>query len=82
MVGLSHGLPVVTTKGRLTEALWQESGAVALAPVEDVEALVETAEHLLLDIVVRRRLSAAGRALYDERFAMQRTIAALRECPS
>ena len=40
MVGLSHGVPVVTTSGRLTETLWAESGAVALAPVEDMAALV------------------------------------------
>ena len=79
MVGLSHGVPVVTTTGRLTEALWQESGAVALAPVEDLKALVKTAEHLLLDAEVRCLLSDAGRMLYDERFALPRTIAALRE---
>jgi glycosyltransferase involved in cell wall biosynthesis len=82
MVGLSHGVPVVTTTGRLTEALWQESGAVALAPVEDLKALVTSAEHLLLDAEVRCRLSDAARTLYHERFDVQRTVTALRECPS
>jgi glycosyltransferase involved in cell wall biosynthesis len=79
MVGLSHGVPIVTTSGRLTESLWRESEAVALTTVEDVEALSKTAERLLADAMIRRRMSAAARTLYDECFAMQRTIAALRE---
>jgi glycosyltransferase involved in cell wall biosynthesis len=82
MVGLSHGVPIVTTSGRLTEPLWQESEAVALVPIENIEALVETAKRLLSDAVIRRRMSAAARALYDERFAVERTIAALREAMS
>jgi glycosyltransferase involved in cell wall biosynthesis len=79
MVGLSHGLPVVTTSGRLTESLWQESKAVALSPVEDLEALVKTAEGLLTNEGERRRMSDAARSLYDERFDVKRTISALRE---
>src|SRR5262249_9147240 len=34
MAGLALGLPIVTTLGPLSEPLWQESGAVFLAPVE------------------------------------------------
>jgi glycosyltransferase involved in cell wall biosynthesis len=79
MVLLSHGLPVVTTSGRLTESLWRETEAVALAAADDARALVETAERVLLDAAMRRRLSAAARALYQERFALERIISALRE---
>jgi glycosyltransferase involved in cell wall biosynthesis len=79
MVGLAHAVPTATTSGRLTEALWAESGAVALAPAEDVAALVSTTERLLSDEASRRRLSAAARKLYDERFDVKRTITALRE---
>lgn len=79
MVGLSHGVPIVTTSGRLTESLWQQSEAVALAPVEDMEALVKTAERLLSDEMIRRRMSAAARSLYDERFDVKRIISTLRE---
>jgi glycosyltransferase involved in cell wall biosynthesis len=79
MVGLSHGVPVVTTSGRLTEPLWAESEAVALAPVEDSGALVSATQNVLSDEPRRRRMSAAARALYEERFTVQRTIAALRE---
>ena len=79
MVGLSHGIPIVTTEGRLTESLWAESEAIALAPVEDVRALVDATRRLLSDEAGRRRMSATARALYCERFDVSRTIAALRE---
>jgi glycosyltransferase involved in cell wall biosynthesis len=79
MVGLSHGMPIVTTSGRLTEPLWQESEAVSLSPVEDITALVKAAERLLSDATLRRRMSAAARSLYCERFDVKRIISALRE---
>jgi glycosyltransferase involved in cell wall biosynthesis len=77
MVGLSHGVPIVTTSGRLTEPLWAESEAVMLAPVEDTTALVNAAKRLLADNEHRRRMSIAARALYDERFDIKRTVAML-----
>ncbi len=79
MAGLAHGVPVITTSGRLTEPLWAESGAVALAPAGDMAGLLKETERLLSNADARRRLGAAGRALYDERFDVKRTIAALRE---
>jgi glycosyltransferase involved in cell wall biosynthesis len=79
MVGLSHGVPVVTTIGRLTESLWAESEAVVLVPVEDASALVDVTGQLLADEARRRHLGAAARRLYDERFDVKRTITALRE---
>jgi glycosyltransferase involved in cell wall biosynthesis len=79
MVGLSHGLPIVTTSGKLTEPLWVETEAVALAPAEDVLSLALTATRLLSDEASRRRMSAAARMLYEERFDVKRTIATLRE---
>jgi glycosyltransferase involved in cell wall biosynthesis len=79
MVGLSHGLPIVTTSGRLTESLWTESEAVILAPIEDVKALVEATHRLLTDEAARRRMSVAAKALYQQRFDVKRTIIALRE---
>ncbi len=79
MVGLSHGVPIVTTSGRLTESLWAGSEAVALAPAADMAALVDATRQLLSDEASRRRMSVAARALYDERFDVKRTITALRE---
>lgn len=78
MAGLAHGLPVVTTKGALTEPLWEESGALALAPAGDDEALLGEVRRLLASSEERERLSAAARRLYRERFDLSHTIAALR----
>ena len=78
MAGLAHGLAVVTTKGRLTEALWQESGAVALADAGDDDALLDEVRRLLASPEARARLGAAGRQLYRERFDISHTIASLR----
>ena len=74
-----HSVPVVTTSGSLTESLWAESDAIVMTPVEDLLALVETAQRLLPDAAARKRMSAAARALYAERFDMTRIIASLRE---
>ena len=79
MVGLCHGLPIVTTLGHLTEPFWAESGAVALAPVGDAVAILEATERLLANPVERGRMGSAAKALYQERFDVGHTIAALRE---
>ncbi|HLB88020.1 MAG TPA: glycosyltransferase family 4 protein [Terriglobales bacterium] len=78
MAGLSHGLPIVTTVGDLTEALWAESGAVALAPAGDVTTMVKLTERLLRDKTERNRLTAAAKALHEHRFALGHTVATLR----
>lgn len=79
MVGLCHGLPIVTTLGHLTEPFWAESGAVALAPVGDVGAMLAAKERLLANLAERNRMSAAAKVLYQERFDVRHTITALRE---
>lgn len=78
MAGMAHGVPVVTTSGELTEALWIESGAVAMTPAGEWGQFVQEAERLLaspdnLDWVGRR-----GRELYTERFETSKSITALR----
>jgi glycosyltransferase involved in cell wall biosynthesis len=78
MAQLSLGLPVITTAGRLTEPLWAESGAVALAPAGDVEGIVGATNRLLRDEPERKRLAAAAKALYARLFDIGHTIAALR----
>lgn len=79
MACLAHGLPMITTTGKLTEPLWAESGAVALAPVGDVAALQQLAERLIADENERKRLSATAKTLYQERFDIEHLLAALRE---
>ncbi len=78
MAALAHGLPIVTTSGRLTEPLWAESEAVALAPVGDIASFVKRVERLLAEPVERRRIAQAARVLYQERFDIKHSIAALR----
>jgi len=79
MVGLSHGVPTVTTTGPLTESLWAGSRAVSLAPVGDADGLVVLTQELLSNATERQRMSAAARCLYQQRFDVRHTIAALRE---
>jgi glycosyltransferase involved in cell wall biosynthesis len=75
---LALGVPVVTNAGELSEAFWRQSGAVALAGCAD--QIPELTEALLNDATGRARLANAGKQLYDRRFALRHTIAALREC--
>jgi len=79
MGGLSHGLPIVTTLGHLTEPFWARSGAVALAPVGDIAAIRGATEQLLASLIARNRMGDAAKALYRDRFDVKHTIKALRE---
>ena len=81
MAALAHGVPTVTTTGRLTEPLWRTTGAVGLAPADDPTALATVASSLLDNRVARERIGAAGRAAYDDHFDVRHTIAALRGRP-
>lgn len=78
MACLAHGLPMVTNTGVLTEAIWRDAGAVALATAGDTIAMSAEAEHLLKDPEERRRCGAAAMKLYAERFDILHTIASLR----
>ena len=77
MAALAHGVAVATTTGWLTEPLWGEAGAVALAPADDSEALADAAASLVTSAEAREQLAQRGRALYDARFDLRHTIAAL-----
>lgn len=78
MAALAHAAAVVTTRGRLTEPLWDESRAVALVPPGDAGAMLDATERLLDDEGERARLSSSARSLYGERFDLARTVSALR----
>ena len=77
MAGLSAGVPVVTTRGKLTERLWLDDAPVKLADVGDVNAMVRQVLELLDDPAQRRRQGAAGRAFYDQWFDVRHAVAAL-----
>jgi len=78
MAPLEHGRPVVTTSGHLTEPLWEESRAVAIAPANDIPAIAGLVHRLIGDGDERQRLGTAARDLYDRRFDIRHTVAALR----
>ena len=77
MAGLSHGKAMVTTVGRLSEDYWKSSGAALFAPAGDIPTLLNLIRRLCGDPSERSRLQEAGRSLYQERFDVKHTIAAL-----
>jgi glycosyltransferase involved in cell wall biosynthesis len=78
MAGLALGVPTVTTEGPLSEPLWRQSEAVWLAPERPAELIVRAADQLLRDHESRTRLGARAAALYEQQFALSRTIHRLR----
>jgi glycosyltransferase involved in cell wall biosynthesis len=78
MAGLINTRAVVTTTGHLTEPVWADTGAVALAPAHDTESFVASAQALLLKDDDREALAARGAKVYRERFALDHTIRTLR----
>jgi glycosyltransferase involved in cell wall biosynthesis len=78
MACLSRARPIVTTSGRLTEPLWAESGAVAIADVADSTAFASAALALLADDEARVALGACGEHVYDERFSVTQIVNTLR----
>ena len=77
MAALSLGRPIVTTTGHLTERLWADSGAVALANVTDVDGFAAAAIRLMSDADARSRLGQQGQRVYREHFSVARVIDAL-----
>jgi glycosyltransferase involved in cell wall biosynthesis len=78
MAVLAHGLPVVATKGRLTEPFWERSGALVLVD-ENPPSVADAVLQLLVSPEHRARLGATAQRLYAERFDVRYTIAQLRE---
>jgi len=79
MAGISHGVPVVTTSGHLSESLWTESGAVAIAPARDRSAFMSSVRGLIQSQEERARLGAAGLRLYQQKFDWPLVVAALTD---
>ena len=78
MAALCHARPIVSTSGWLTEAIWRQQSGVVLCPVDDANELARQTLALLVDRAHRSRLSDEARAIYDSRFDLRHTIAALR----
>ena len=78
MVALSHGKPVLTNLGALSEPFWKATEALALAPTAEVEGLVRLLREVRSDQDWRTRMGRAARKLYQDRLDISHTIAALR----
>jgi hypothetical protein len=78
MVALSHGRPIVTTTGWLTEPMWADAGAAVLVPADDPAALAAAAATMLFDAARRDQIGRRAAALYDARFDVRHTVRALR----
>ena len=78
MAGISHGKPILTTTSNVTEPLWEQWAAVGLTPAGDAAAFVKLLSDLLQDPSERARMSLAALKLYQERFDISHTVAALR----
>jgi glycosyltransferase involved in cell wall biosynthesis len=78
MAGLQHGVPTVSTSGALTESIWAQSCAVALAPAGDAAAFAKTVALLLGDRIEAQALGRRGADTYERHFSLERTVAVLR----
>jgi glycosyltransferase involved in cell wall biosynthesis len=77
MAAIAHGVATVTTIGEVTDPIWPDSGAAALAPEGDAPGMVALAESLLADPAACARLGARARAVYEDRCALDHTLDAL-----
>lgn len=80
MASLANGVPVLTTLGAASEPVWS-GGAVATVPVGDPTRLAARAIDLLDRPGHLAELGEAGRRLYEHRFAIRHTVAALMGPP-
>lgn len=77
MAGFSHGKPIVTTFGKLSEDCWHRSQVALLAKPGDSAAFAGMVRRLRDDAAERDRLGRAARNFYQERFEVSRVIATL-----
>ena len=77
MAGISHGIPVLTTAGHLSESVWRDCAAVSLVPANDTRALLALAHALLRSPEERSRIGTAGLRLYRERFDWPQVVCML-----
>jgi hypothetical protein len=76
MAALALGVPVVTTRGHLTDSIWTED-VVALTAVGDVAGLAQRSRELLADPRRREALGRKGAQLYHQHFSLERSLRTL-----
>lgn len=78
MASVALGRAVVSHAGAQTEAVWGERHAVVLARDESTDAFVHATEPLLHDEALAAAVGERARALYRDRFSIERTVERLR----
>jgi glycosyltransferase involved in cell wall biosynthesis len=77
MAGLALGVATATTTGQLTERVWHETNAAAMAAAGDAHAICHATIALLQDERALRAQAQRGRQVYADRFAIEHTVAVL-----
>jgi hypothetical protein len=78
MAGLALGKAIATNLGPLTEPIWQQSAAVALAADMSPVNLARAVEGLLSNARKAAELGARAAELYKTRFALSHTVRTLQ----
>jgi glycosyltransferase involved in cell wall biosynthesis len=74
MAGIANEVATVTSQGFLTENIWVESAAVAMAPASEPSAHVRQIVSLLDDEPERRALAQRGATFYDAWCSIDATV--------
>lgn len=71
MAGLQHGVPTVSTQGKLTDPMLaaRDGEAFTLASTDNADAFAQAAVTLMQNASQRVRMGKAGKRLYEEAFA-------------
>lgn len=78
MAALSHGKPVISNAGHLTEPIWHETQAVVLCNNTSPAKIAAKVITLLNDSHSRREQGTVALRAYNSHFSLQRTIDILR----
>lgn len=79
MAALRLGVPLIVTRGHLTETFWNETRAVRIRDVHRFGDMAGDVREVLRDDEARARLASAGRELYARMFDVNLTVAALTQ---
>ena len=77
MASMAMGVPVVSTRGFLTESIWSECGLIPLSDPSDVKTFVQNVRGLLDDPELRAVRSEQLKAFYEQRFSIEKLLDAL-----
>ena len=78
LAALSHGTATVSTLGELSEPIWKDSGALALAAAGDSASFVKLVEGLLDAPKERETLKSRSRDFYTHWFDPDKALSILR----